>query len=170
MKYTRHDLPRSQHGPLPAVRPFTVLAATVFAGVWLGWPWYVFNAFALGIEDKRRLLKRLTLGLLGASAISVLVFALDEPDAVAPSLVGLFLDDPEPREFSWIPYLLIALVGWKSAIGYLACEDQRLPAQVFEYYGGTVRNGLPLVAAGAFLRGWILLELLPFGWWTLVLA
>ena len=168
MTHSRHPLPRREPGPLPAVRPSVVLAATVFAGVWLGWPWFVFNAFALGLEDKRRLAKRLAVGLAGATALAFVVVALPEPGDMAPSLVGLVMD--EPRPFTWIPYVIITLIGWKSTTAYLLFEDQRRSAEVYEYYGGTLRNGLPLVAAGAFLRSWILIELLPVGWWTLVLA
>lgn len=170
MTYSRHDLPSRDAGPLPAVRPFVVLAACVFGGVWLGWPWFVLNAFALGVEDKATLAKRIVLGLAGASAIAIAILAVAEPDTLTPSLLSLVLDDPEPREFSWVPYMLIALVGWKTAFAYLLFQDQRLQAEVYGYYGGTLRNGIPIVAAGSFLRSWILLELLPVGWWTLVLA
>lgn len=170
MSGSRHDLPASEAGRLPAVRPFVVLAGCVFGGVWLGWPWFVLNAFALDLEDKTTLAKRLALGLVGASAIAIAIVAVAEPDAMAPSLLGLVLDDPEPHEFSWVPYMIIGLIGWKTAFAYLLFEDQRLPGEVYEYYGGVMRNGIPVVAAASFLRGWILLELLPVGWWTLVLA
>lgn len=170
MTSSRHDLPSAEAGTLPAVRPFVILAACVFGGVWLGWPWFLLNAFALDLENKAKLAKRMVLGLVGASVISIAILAVAEPDAMDPSLLGLLLDDPEPHEFSWVPYMLIALVGWKTAFAYLLFEDQRLPSEVYEYYGGVMRNGIPVVAAGSFLRSWILLQLLPVGWWTLVLA
>lgn len=169
MTYSRHNLDRGRDSALPVVRPSVVLAATVFGGVWLGWPWYVFNAFALGVEDKARLTKRIAVGLLGATVLSLLVLAVAGPEQVDASALGLLFDDPE-REFSWVPYVALVLVGWKLTISYLLFEDQRASAEIYEYYGGTLRNGIPLVAAGSLLRGWVLFELLPLGWWTLVLA
>lgn len=155
---------------LPAARPEVVLAAGMFVGVWLAWPWFVFNAFALGLEDKARLAKRLVVGLAGSSALAIFAVAMLEPDTFDASLFGLVFDDLEPDAFSFFPYVVIALVGWKALIAYRLYEDQRLRAEVYEYYGGSFRNGFPLVVGGALIRSWVLLNLLPVGWWTLVIA
>ena len=170
MNTTQHDLPSGPAGTLPATRPEVVLAASMFVGVWLAWPWFAFNAFALGLEDKAQLAKRLMIGLAGSSALAIFAVSMLEPETFDASLLGLLFDDPEPDAFSFFPYVVIALVGWKSLTAYRLYEDQRLRAEVYEYFGGTLRNSAPLIVGGVMIRSWVLLQLLPVGWWTLVIA
>lgn len=66
-------------------------------------------------------------------------------------------------------YCIIALVAWKLWISYKLQVEQRLDAELYEYYGGRLRNGTGILFAGFFFRGTIL-GALPAGWWMLVLS
>ncbi len=157
MKFSRHTLERGSLSSVPLVRPDVILAATMFVGVWMAWPWSVVNGLALGV-DRRRLALQVIFGLAGASALALLFTAL------------IPAEPPDDGDFSWLPYVLIALRGWKLVIAYAMFNEQNNAMAVFSYYGGEPKNGIPLVVGGSLLRGWVLLDLLPIGWWTLVLA
>lgn len=144
------------------------MLAWALAGVWLSWPWFVFNAYALGLDRKRPLFRALAIGLLGSSALAWLIVAL-HPEAFFDIFL-LWEWSALSEAPSSLPYLLIVLSGWKFAVSLILADQQDRAVEVFTYFGGVTRKGSIILAAGYFLRGWVLLELLPVGWWTLVLS
>lgn len=123
-----------------AVNPIWPLFAIMFGGAWLSWPWFVVNAWAMGSPSRRLEAGLAVLGFVGNVLITLLVLVLIGTGTL-----------PE-----WtVPYLLILFSGWKLGISYWLFVRQGRTFGLFEYYGGKARNGLPVVAVGFLVRGWI---------------
>jgi len=125
-------------GPLQhlAVNPVWPLLAVMFGGVWLSWPWFVLNGFAIGSPTRRR---ELGLALLGLAVCIALV-------AVVVYLVGRDL-----IEWADARYLLVGVTAWKLAVCYWLYTLQSRCYGLYEYFGGKVRSGLYVVLAALFL-------------------
>jgi hypothetical protein len=123
-------------GPMAhlTVNPIWPLFGVMFGGAWLSWPWFLFNSFAMGSPTRRRE----TLWCLGSFVVSALLFA-----------VIVFL--AETMGQTAIPYLLMGLTIWKLGVSYRLYTLQARPFELHQYYGGPVRNGMWVVAAGFFL-------------------
>lgn len=136
------------------VSPTWPLLATMLAGTWLGWTWFLLNGIGLNSDRKRAQYLLLFIGLVIAILMAVTLQTLLD-HAVISSRV--------------FEYLAILLVGWKLYIGYRLCDEQRLDHELFEYFGGKSFGGGSVVMAGTLLRG-TLFAMLPPGWWILVLS
>ncbi|HWB76072.1 MAG TPA: hypothetical protein VG755_13980 [Nannocystaceae bacterium] len=134
--------------------PTWPLLATMLAGTWLGWTWFLLNGIGLNSDRKRAQYLLLFIGLVIAILMAVTLQTLLD-HAVISSRV--------------FEYLAILLVGWKLYIGYRLCDEQRLDHELFEYFGGKSFGGGSVVMAGTLLRG-TLFAMLPPGWWILVLS
>jgi hypothetical protein len=137
------------------VNPFWPLLGTMLGGVWLGWPWFLFNARALRTEQWGNQVRTVIVGLL----VSVL-FAW-----VILLLVGYQILEPRIAR-----YVVILLTGWKLAVSYRLQMQQQREFQVFQYYGGVAREGHKLAIVSVFLRPVVLGKLIPAGWWIWVLS
>jgi hypothetical protein len=108
------------------VDPYWVMLALLLGGAWLGWPWFVLNAFALGATSKWR-----EIGLVGASiALSFL-------------LVGVLL---YARSARWISsqvfqYLVVVVPALKLGLGFLAFRSQEVSHAAYRYFGGDDQQG-----------------------------
>jgi hypothetical protein len=96
----------------------------------------LFNGWALGSPTRLREAFVVGVGLVG----SVVLF-------IASLLVVQQLDLP-PAVF---PYVVTTLLIWKLGITYLLAETQGRGFGVYQYYGGTVRNGILVAIPVAFL-------------------
>lgn len=120
-----------------AVNPFWPLLGVMLGGVWLSWSWLLFNGFAVGSPTRRQEQFWIAGGLLGAFLISfALLWA-----AAAEILTTT-------AEFA---YAGLALTAWKLGITYVLYLLQSRTIAIYEYYGGTLRNGLPVLLVAAFL-------------------
>ena len=132
---------RIEDEPLPsglshlAVHPLWPLLAVMLGGAWLAWPWFAVNGFALGSPTRRRELAWVVGGFAGTF---VIVAALG-----LARLGGL----PEglPFELS-----LVSIAVWKLLVSYRLYTLQGRCFELYTYFGGAVRSGLPLVALGWF--------------------
>ncbi|MES2638386.1 MAG: hypothetical protein V4850_02860 [Myxococcota bacterium] len=136
--YRLPDEPRPGALGQIVVHPMWPLLAVMFGGVWLSWPWFIVNAWALGSPTRVRETLTVVAGLVGSCAL----------------LAGLFvfagMTDMPPDA---IDYLLVVLVIWKLGVSYLLAELQGRSFAVYEWYGGIARNGLFVaLAGGMFLR------------------
>ena len=113
-----------------AVRPLWPLLGVMFGGVWLSWPWFVFNGFAVGSPTRWRETGIVLFGFAGA-ALSVVGLGY---------LVGAGI---LPR--GGIPYALLVVVVFKLAVSYWLHALQERTFGVYEYYGGLSKSGLPVV-------------------------
>lgn len=123
------------------VNPVFPLLAVMLGGVWLAWPWFALNALAVGSPTRRAELAWLALGL---AAIIGLALAL----AVAIGAEAI------PR--SAVPYGVLVVVVAKLAVVYAVFNLQSRTIEIYEYYGGTLNNGVWVLAAGFFLRDRVL--------------
>lgn len=134
--------------------PTWPLLATMLAGTWLGWTWFLLNAIGLNSDRKRAQLRLLFIGLVIAILMAVTLQTFLDKGVISS------------RAFA---YLEILLIGWKLFIGYRLCDEQRLDHELFEYFGGKSFGGSSVLVAGTLMRG-TLLAILPPGWWILVLS
>jgi hypothetical protein len=118
------------------VNPLFPLLASMLAGPWLSLPWFVLNSLALGSPTRR---KELVVALLQVPLTFALLFLLG-------ALLKLGVLTPASA-----PYAFVALTVWKITAAYFLYNWQQPGFALHEYYGGTVRNGLPVVMLGAFL-------------------
>jgi hypothetical protein len=118
------------------VNPFWPMLATMLAGSWLGAPWFVFNAFALGSATRRR---------ESAWAVgSVLVSA-----ALA---YGVLFADAQRLAPLWTLRGGLVLVAAARLTGaYFAYLAQSASFELHRHFGGPVVNGAPLALLGFLL-------------------
>ena len=141
MTYRIVDEPQPSPVAQVAVNPLWPLLAVMLGGVWLSWPWFVVNAVALGSPTRRREAGWAAAGVVGATAVVGAVIAL---------IAGGML--PENRA----AYGLLALTVWKLWVSYRLYLLQVRTFHLYEYFGGTVRNGILAVLVGFWLRGPVL--------------
>ena len=133
--------------PLPggmaqfAVQPFWPLIAVMFGGTWLSWPWFVFNGFAIGSPTRRREAVFAACGFVGSI---LLILGLDT----------LSRREILPAESG--PYLFLVILVWKLGVSYWLYALQSRTFGLYEFYGGTVRNGLIVIVAAYFVRPLVL--------------
>lgn len=123
------------------VEPLWPLLAIMVGGVWLSWPWFVFNSLAVGSPTRRREIAWAVGGLAGTFALVLGLFAL---------ISGV----PELEPYQ--SYLLVSIFVWKALVSYRLYLLQSRTFEIYQYFDGPVRNGLILVAAGWFLRPHVL--------------
>lgn len=149
---------RIEDEPLPgawahlAVRPLWPLFAVMFAGVWLAWPWFVFNGWVVGSPTRRKELAWAVGGAVGLVGLALGLALLGET-GVLPSRV-------------W-PYARVLLILWKLGVTYALYFLQSRTFQLYEHYGGPVKSGLMLVALGYFAHSWLLDHGAQQGVWAL---
>jgi hypothetical protein len=119
-----------------AVSPFWPFLAVMFGGSWLAWPWFALNGLAVGSPTRRREIAIAAGGFLLTGLLVLLIVGL--------SASGRF---PQAR----LPYAFLALTAAKLGITYWLFGLQSATFEVYEYYGGAVRQGLPVILAAYFL-------------------
>jgi hypothetical protein len=119
-----------------AVNPVFPLLALMLGGVWLAFPWFAFNSIAVGSPTRRAELAWLVGGLLAFSAICVAIGASYEAGLISEA--GL-------------PYAFLVLVVAKIAVGYVVHVLQSRTIEIYEYFGGVLKNGVWGVAAAFFV-------------------
>lgn len=127
--------------PLPGPRDRAVVSpnwplfSIMFAGPWLSWPWFLFNAWAMKSPRLGRNIAWVVLGLFG-TALLVMGTVAVAGSAGAPR---------------WITsYLLIAIVIWKLLVTYALTMDQSRSFELHQYFGGRVANGTWVFLLGSF--------------------
>ena len=131
------------------VRPVFCLLAVMLGGAWLAWPWYAFNSIALGSPTRRKELLWVAGGLLGTCALAVSIVWAMESGRMSVEMLR---------------YAIILISVVKLVAMYAIVSLQTRTFHVYEYYGGAIRNGVPLLILGALARSWILeaFEEIPF--------
>jgi hypothetical protein len=122
------------------VDPIWPMFSVMFAGPWLAWPWFVFNAWALGAAQRRRSLWLAGAALLGSYA---LFFAIiyGQDGGLLPSHLT--------------PYGWIALTAAQLGAGYALYLEQAQSYELFQHFGGGRHSGAFLLLLGALLRPWV---------------
>lgn len=128
------------------VNPVWPLLASMFAGAWLAYPWFVLNAFALG---GRRRFADLSIAIGGFLVSALCLFAC------------AVLADRELLGNA-LPYTLLLPVAVRLVSFYWLFMRQEQVFGLYTYFGGKTRNAMLVVVAAAFLRSRLLGEAPPF--------
>lgn len=136
-----------------AVSPLWPFVAVMFGGAWLSWGWFVVNGIAVGSPTRRREWCWVGAGLIGSA---LLVFALYQ--AAGHELLAE----------NQLRYAMLLLVVWKLGVTYMLYHLQGHTIELYEYYGGRLRNGVVVVIVAA-VAGPALLAPLP-GYLRMVLG
>lgn len=128
------------------VNPAWPLVASMFAGGWLAYPWFILNAFALGGKRRFADLGIALAGLLVSAASLLLIAWLAS---------RLLLDERS------LPYARLVPVGVRLVAFYLLFMRQEQTFGLYTYFGGKPRNALLVVVAASFLRSKLLASAPP---------
>jgi hypothetical protein len=124
------------------VRPTAPLLAIMVAGAWLSWPWFAFNAIAMGSPTRRKEIALCVAAFVITGLLGALVLALFDA-GVIPDGAALRL-------------AFLAVVTFKLAITYHLSNVQSRTFHVYEYYGGPVRSAAAVLSAGYVLRNLVI--------------
>jgi len=124
------------------VRPGVPLFSIMLCGAWMAWPWFAFNAIAMGSPTRRKEVGLCVLAFVGTGALGALLLALVDAG---------WLPKGAPLRLA-----LLAVTAFKLAITYHIAIIQERTFHVYEYYGGPVRNAGRIVSAGWLARGLVL--------------
>jgi hypothetical protein len=142
MSYQIADEPIETSLRAYVVRPGAPLLALMLAGAWLSWPWFAFNAIAMGSPTRRKELALCAAAVLGTGVLGALVIALARADIITEGM---------PLRLA-----VLAIVTFKLAITYYISMVQDRTFHVYEYYGGPVREAGRVLTAGYLLRGLVI--------------
>jgi hypothetical protein len=138
MTYQIVDEPTPGRLRTVAVHPQWPLLGSMLCGAWLAWPWFVLNGIALGTPTRRREALTIAAGLLATIGLAAVVLWLVDRGVLESSIS--------------IRLALLVFFAFKLAVSYAVLLPQTRSFATYEYYGGTVRSGVPVVVAGMFLR------------------
>ena len=127
-----------------AVGPLWPLLALMFGGAWLAWPWSIVNAFALNSPTRKAEIIWAAAGLIGSIALAAAVL-LWANEAASDAAAGVRLR-----------YAMVGLTVWKLVCAYRIYLLQSRTLELYEFYGGQLRNALPVVFIAFFLRDVVL--------------
>lgn len=124
------------------VRPDVPLLASMLCGAWLAWPWFAFNAVAMGSPTWRKEITLCAAAFVGTLALAAGVLVLFHY-GVLPNGAPLRL-------------ALLGIVVFKMAVSYHITMVQERTFHVYEYYGGSVREAGRVISAGWLISGFVI--------------
>lgn len=127
------------------VNPVFPLLAAMLGGIWIAWPWFAFNAIAVGSPTRRAELAWLGFGFIAIVGVSLAIL-MAAGAAMLPQGAGA--------------YAGLVVVVLKLAIVYAVYVLQSRTIEIYQYYGGVLNNGVWVLVA-AFVLGDRLLADLP---------
>jgi len=139
MTYHIADEPHETSLAAYVVNPTAPLLAAMMAGAWLAWPWFIFNAIAMGSPTKKK-------------EIALSIGAFVTTGVLAATLIAL-VDHEVITTRLYIRLAILAIVTFKLGITYYISTVQNRTFHVYQYYGGSVRASGAILAAGYLLRG-----------------
>lgn len=155
MSYQIADEPIETSLGAYVVRPSAPLLAIMVAGAWLAWPWFAFNAIAMGSPTRRKELALCAAAFAGTAALAALVIALARA-GVLPSGAPIRI-------------ALLAVTAFKLTMTYYICAVQDRTFHVYEYYGGKIRSAGAVLGAGYWLNS-LVVGLVDDPLWVIIVA
>lgn len=119
-----------------AVNPLWPFVSVMFGGIWLSWSWFLLNGIAVGSPTRKREWLWVGAGLAGSV---LLIFGL------------LTLVDNKVIAKEYIKYAFLLVVVWKLGVSYVLFSLQSHSIELYEYYGGRLRNGAYVIVAAYFV-------------------
>ena len=142
MTYHIADEPHETSLSAYVVRPTVPLMAIMLAGAWMSWPWFAFNAIAMGSPTKKKEVGLCAAAFVVTGVLAATLIALVEGDVITSRL--------------YIRLGILAIVTFKLTITYYISIVQNRTFHVYQYYGGAVRAAGAVLSAGWLLRGMVL--------------
>lgn len=149
--YVLADEPAPSGWAQYTVRPFWILLALMLVGAWLAFPWFIFNAHAVGSPTKAREMGLSVAYFACAVVLAILCIAVVE--------LGLLPKDS-------LKYLVLLVLALKLGLGYWVTMLQARTFSLYEEFGGVVRSPVLFMIAGFMVKGWVVPT--PSNLWTLV--
>ena len=137
------------------VRPGVPLFSIMLCGAWMAWPWFAFNAIAMGSPTMRKELALCAGAFLGTGVLAAIAIALARAGVL-----------PQGAPFQ---LALLAIATFKLTITYYISAVQERTFHVYEYYGGKVRAAGAVLTAGYWLRG-LVIGLSDDPLWVIIVA
>ena len=119
-----------------AVNPLWPFVAVMFGGVWLSWSWFLLNSLAVGSPTRKKEIVWIVSGLIVSTALV---------------LVILFMVGQGIIQDGHLKYYLLIITVWKLAVTYSLFNLQSHTIELYEYYGGQLKNGVFIVIAAVFV-------------------
>jgi hypothetical protein len=122
--------------PLPsgwsryAVDPLWPLLTLMLAGGGFGLLWFAFNSAALGSPTRWREWGCIAVSVIGGPLLALAIYAGEYHDLLSPAQA---------------PYAMLSILLLKLGVAYALYLMQQRCFEIWEYYGGQARNGLPLM-------------------------
>lgn len=154
MSYAIPDEPRPSAYNHLAVSPNAPLLGSMLCGGWLAWPWFAFNAIAIGSPTRKR-----------EHALCGLAFA---GTVVLAAVISWALGRGYLESKTAIRLAVLGVVTWKLVFAYAIASVQNRTFAVYRYYGGRVRRATIVLAAGWWLRG-MLIGQMDDPFWIIIL-
>jgi hypothetical protein len=155
MTYQIADEPIETSLRAHVVRPTAPLLAIMVAGAWLAWPWFAFNAIAMGSPTRRKEIALCVAAIAGSGLLAALLVALVDAGVIA--------------EGAPLRLAVLAIVTFKLTLAHYISIVQARTFHVYEYYGGPVRAAGKLLAVGYVLRG-LVIGLSDHPVWIIIVA
>jgi len=124
------------------VRPDAPLLAIMVAGAWLSWPWFAFNAIAMGSPTKKKELLLVAGAFIGTAALAMIVITLVRVGIIPAGI---------PTRLA-----VLGIVTFKLTMTYYISSVQERTFHVYQYYGGSVRAAGAVLSIGYWLRGLVI--------------
>jgi hypothetical protein len=155
MSYQIADEPIETSLRAYVVRPSVPLLAIMVGGAWMAWPWFAFNAIAMGSPTRRKEIALCVAAVVLTGVLGATVIALFDAGILRPGLP--------------VRLAVLAIVTFKLSITYYIAAVQNRTFHVYEYYGGPVRAGGRILSAGFLLRG-LVIGLSDHPLWIIIVA
>ena len=137
------------------VRPSAPLIAMMVGGAWIAWPWFAFNAVAMGSPTRRKELGLCAAAFVTTGVLAAILIALVDHEIIAGRLA--------------IRLAVLAIVTFKLGITYYIATLQGRTFTVYEYYGGPIRPAGRVLSAAWILRG-VVINLIDHPLWVIIVA
>jgi len=125
-------------GPLAVVatNPLWPFIAVMLGGVWLSWGWFAINSFAVGSPSRRKEILWIITGLLVSAIMIFAILASAERGIIAKA---------------HIKYAMLTVTVWQLGVSYVLYMLQSRTIEIYEYFGGVLRNGFFFLVLAAFI-------------------
>lgn len=155
MSYQIADEPHETTLAAYVVNPTAPLLAAMVAGSWLSWPWFAFNAIAMGSPTKNKELALVVAAFVSTGVLAAIVIALARAGILPPGI---------PTRLA-----ILAIVAFKLTMTYYISSVQDRTFHVYQYYGGSVRQAGAVLSLGYWLKG-IVIGLSDDPMWIIIVA
>ncbi len=156
MSYHIADQPTESSLRSYVVRPSVPLMAFMVGGAWLAWPWFAFNAVAMGSPTRKQEIGLVAGAFAATAVLAAILIALVEHHVIPVEGIGLRV-------------AVLAIMTFKLAATYYMQTVQERTFHIYEYYKGQIRSAERVTLVARLLRG-VVLGLIDHPLWVIIVA